>query len=231
MRSYIRELLKGLLAHERPHWQAINESARPLRILNLNTVPKPCEHDGSGFAETGWDIYELRAAGRARIVPRQTGLVVVGRVARGRLKKGVEQNPAHDSPPSRRVDAKCLVIDCIFSQPRAKVESTLHPSSAESNVCYQIPMPYASKKITLIYGLFSRFGWDVGGGRRSDSEGGGTRPEEIAEYPSQAHNGSDGLTKRTRADGLSARAGCLGRERVPVITRKRTGFTSNDCWR
>ena len=97
MRSYSRELLKGLLAHERPHWQAINESARPsfamLEIRLGNTIPKPCVHDGGGLAESGRDIDELRAAGRARIVPRQTGLVVVGRVACSGLK---EVGESHD---------------------------------------------------------------------------------------------------------------------------------------
>src|ERR1700722_20233690 len=87
------------LLHERPHCQPINESARPIRISKLNTIPKPCEHDGGGFAQTGWDVAELRAAGRARIVRRQTGLIVVGRIARGGLKKYVEQRSAHFSPP------------------------------------------------------------------------------------------------------------------------------------
>jgi hypothetical protein len=49
----------GLL-YERPHWQAINETARPsfaMRSIRLdNTIPKPCEHHGGGFAETGWDV-------------------------------------------------------------------------------------------------------------------------------------------------------------------------------
>src|SRR6266568_1828737 len=93
------------LLHERPHWQTIDETARPLRILKSNTVPKPREHDGGGFAETGRNIDELRMASRARIVPCQTGLVVIGRVARGGLKKGVERKSAHDSPPSRHTDA------------------------------------------------------------------------------------------------------------------------------
>ena len=34
------------------------------------------------------------------------------------------------------------------------------------------------------------FGWDVGEGRRRDSEGGQPGPEEVAERPSQSPNGS-----------------------------------------
>ena len=98
-----------------PSWHAINEPMRPLRISKLNTIPKPCEHDGGGFAKTGWDVDELGTAGRARIVPRQTGLIGVGRVARGGLKEGVEWKPAHGSPPFRGVDARCLVMDCLSS--------------------------------------------------------------------------------------------------------------------
>ena len=40
--------------------QAINEAARPLRILKLNTIPNPCEHDGGGFGKTSGDVDELR---------------------------------------------------------------------------------------------------------------------------------------------------------------------------
>ena len=101
----------GLL-HQRPHWQAINESARPLRILKLNTIPKPCERDGGGFAETGWDVDESGIAFRATGQPfgfgtaiafttRNATLVVVGRrFFRGGLKKAVELRRDHNSPPS-----------------------------------------------------------------------------------------------------------------------------------
>ena len=40
----------GLL-HQRPHWQAINEAARPVRILKLDTIPQPGKHDGGSFAK------------------------------------------------------------------------------------------------------------------------------------------------------------------------------------
>jgi hypothetical protein len=53
----------------------------------MNTVPKPCEYNGGGFAETRWNVDELRIAGRARIAPRQTRLVVIGRMARSRAEK------------------------------------------------------------------------------------------------------------------------------------------------
>jgi hypothetical protein len=52
-------LVLGLF-HERSHRQAINEAARPLRIMNLDAIPKPCEHDGGCFAEAGWNVDELR---------------------------------------------------------------------------------------------------------------------------------------------------------------------------
>jgi hypothetical protein len=49
---------------------------RPLRILKVNTIPKPCEHDGGCFAKTGWDVYELRTADCARIAASKPSLVV-----------------------------------------------------------------------------------------------------------------------------------------------------------
>ena len=78
--------------------QAINEPTRPLRILKLNTVPKPCEYNGGGFAKAGWNVDELRMAGRAnakgfRFVRISVGAagqstwVVIGLVARGGLEK------------------------------------------------------------------------------------------------------------------------------------------------
>jgi hypothetical protein len=113
------------LFHQRPHWQTINETARPVWILKWNTIPKPSEHDGGGFAKTGWNVDESRIAFRAAGQPfgfetviafatRKATLVVVGRrFFRGGLKKAVELKSAHGSPPSRRVDARCLVIDCL----------------------------------------------------------------------------------------------------------------------
>jgi hypothetical protein len=111
------------LFHQRPHWQTINETARPLRILKLNTIPKPSEHDGGGFAKTGWNVDEPRIAFRVAGQPfgfgtviafatRKATLVVVGRqFFRGGLKKAVESRRDHSSPPFRHVDARCLVID------------------------------------------------------------------------------------------------------------------------
>ncbi len=57
------------LFHQRSHWQAINQAARPLRIIELNTIPKPGEDDCGGLAEAGWDVDELRAAAGAAPKP------------------------------------------------------------------------------------------------------------------------------------------------------------------
>jgi hypothetical protein len=66
----------------------------------MNTIPKPSKNDSGGFAETGWDVDELRPAVLAGIVLRQTGLIVVGHIARGGLKKGIERKLDHGWPPS-----------------------------------------------------------------------------------------------------------------------------------
>lgn len=75
-------------------------------------VPKPCEHDDGGFAETGWDVDELGTAFRATGQPfgfgtaipftiRNAMLVVVGRrFFRGGLEKAVELRRDRNSPPS-----------------------------------------------------------------------------------------------------------------------------------
>lgn len=55
--------------------------------MDRNTIPKPCEHDSGCFAQAGRDVDELRMAIRARIAPRQTGLVIVWLIARGGLEK------------------------------------------------------------------------------------------------------------------------------------------------
>ena len=65
----------------------------------MSTIPKPCEHDGGGFAKTGWDVDESRIAFRATGEPSsfgtaiafttcQAALIVVGSVVRGPVKKG-----------------------------------------------------------------------------------------------------------------------------------------------
>src|SRR5439155_24346739 len=59
----------------------------------------------------------------------------------------------------------------------------------------------------------SRFGWDVGDGRRSDSEGGEQRgPQEIAERPSQAPNGKRQATASpsSRNEHARSRASSMG---------------------
>ena len=58
------------------------------------------QNDPVLFKEAGKDVDALRIAGRARIVPCQTRLIYIGRVARSRSKKGVESKPVHGSPPS-----------------------------------------------------------------------------------------------------------------------------------
>ena len=58
--------------------------------MKLNTIPKPCEHVGGGFAGTGWNVNELRIAFCAADRPfgfgtaialttRKAALVVAGR--------------------------------------------------------------------------------------------------------------------------------------------------------
>jgi hypothetical protein len=111
------------LFHERSHRQAINEAARPLGILEVSAIPKPRERDSGSLAEASRYVNELRMAIRTAGQPfvfgtvisfttRKATLVVVGcRLAGGGLKKVVESKPVHNSPPSRHVDARCLVID------------------------------------------------------------------------------------------------------------------------
>src|SRR5437762_12397243 len=53
--------------------------------------------------------------------------------------------------------------------------------------------PCASRLRTQTFCEFMRFGWDVGDGRRRDSEGGKLGPEEVAERPRQDANGSGAL--------------------------------------
>jgi hypothetical protein len=92
----------------------------------LNTIPKPGENDGGGFSKTSRDVDESRTAFRAAgqpfgfgtviaVTAREARLVIVWRrFARGGLKKSVGRKSAHDLPPSRNADAKCLVMDCLF---------------------------------------------------------------------------------------------------------------------
>jgi hypothetical protein len=69
------------------HLQAVNKTTWPRWILKLNTIPNPRERDGGGFAKTSRNVDESRIAGRARIALWQTGLVVIGRMARSRTEK------------------------------------------------------------------------------------------------------------------------------------------------
>jgi hypothetical protein len=99
-------LYPGLL-HQSTHRQAINEAARPFLRLEMYSVPQPCEHDGGSFAQAGGDIDELRLASCANylssvglVAASKATLIVVGRVARGGLKKSGEWESAHGSPLS-----------------------------------------------------------------------------------------------------------------------------------
>ena len=60
----------------------------------------------------------------------------------------------------------------------------------------------------------SSFGWDVGDGRRSDSEGGAQGPEEVAERPSQnpteARRNCVHLKAGTSTRGVERAAGASG---------------------
>jgi hypothetical protein len=71
------------------------------------------KNDSALPTKEGKDDDELmRIAGGVKFSPHQTGLVVIGRwFAGGGLKKVAELWQTHGSPPSRRVDARCLVID------------------------------------------------------------------------------------------------------------------------
>ena len=114
--SYNREGAKDLLLSECSHRPAIDEAAWPLRILKLNTIPKPCEHEGGGFAETGWDVGELRAAGCARIATGKPSLVVEWfMAARCAIEKPVEARRVHNSPPSTISFSRCLLLNCMKS--------------------------------------------------------------------------------------------------------------------
>jgi hypothetical protein len=44
--------------------------------FKLNTIPKPRERDGGGFAKTSWDVDELRIAFRAADQPFGFGTVI-----------------------------------------------------------------------------------------------------------------------------------------------------------
>lgn len=52
------------LLNECAHWQAINETTRPISALFFNAVPEPCEDDGDGFATAGGDVDQARFAFR-----------------------------------------------------------------------------------------------------------------------------------------------------------------------
>jgi len=74
---------------------------------------------------------------------------------------------------------------------------------------------------------WDRFGWDVGEGRRSDSAGGQPEPEEVAERPSQAPNGSaarlrDSISHDERAWREAKRAGAKSAQ-APSPTVRRVG--------
>jgi hypothetical protein len=79
------------LFDECPHWQAINETARPIGVLGANTIPKPCQNGGGCFAKTSWNVDELRMTDRTSVTSRQAGLVAIGRTTtRSGSKKGIE---------------------------------------------------------------------------------------------------------------------------------------------
>jgi len=95
--------------------QAINEAARPLRILELNTIPNPCEHDGGGFAKTSGDVDELRTDRCARIATSKPSLVVEWLMAGCAIEKPVEARQVHRSPPSIISFSRCLTLNCMRS--------------------------------------------------------------------------------------------------------------------
>src|ERR1035437_1694447 len=93
-----------------PHRQAINETAWPLWILKLNTIPKPCQNDSGRFAKASRDVDELGMAIRARIAASKPSLVVERLMACGGVEERVVLKPAHDLPPSLEISAICLVM-------------------------------------------------------------------------------------------------------------------------
>jgi hypothetical protein len=62
----------------------------------------------------------------------------------------------------------------------------------------------------MFYVVNPRFGWDVGEGSRSDSAGGQPGPEEVAERPSQAPNGSAAFLRKFSSRDERARSGTEG---------------------
>ena len=99
------------------------------------------------FIEEGKNVDELRITGYARIALCQTGLIVIGRVTRDGSKKYAESKSAHGSPPSRRVDARCLIIDSLcYSASRQDRIRTVFPQRGFLCV-YQIQPSTASMKI------------------------------------------------------------------------------------
>jgi hypothetical protein len=103
--------------------QAINEAARPLRILKLNTIPNPCEHDGGGFGKTSGDVDELRTAGCARIATSKPSLVVEWFMAGCAIEKLVEARQVHRSPPSIISFSRCLTLNRMRS-PQSRQRGT-----------------------------------------------------------------------------------------------------------
>ncbi len=69
----------GLL-HERPHRQAIDETAWPILTFQNHPIPQPREDDGGSFAEAGRNLDQPGLAGR---LFRQAALVIVGLIAAG----------------------------------------------------------------------------------------------------------------------------------------------------
>src|ERR1039458_4724755 len=103
--------------------QAINEAARPLRILKLNTIPNPCEHGGGGFAKTSGDVDELRTDRCARIATSKPSLVVEWFMAGCAIEKLVEARQVHRLPPSIISFSRCLTLNCMRS-PQSRQRGT-----------------------------------------------------------------------------------------------------------
>ena len=111
------------LFHQGPHRQAKSEAARPLRILKLNTIPKPCEHDGGCFAEAGWNVDELRTTISPIVATSKPSLVVEWFMARGAIKRAIEKTVearrVHRSLPSPTSLSRCPILNCMkFPQSR-----------------------------------------------------------------------------------------------------------------
>jgi hypothetical protein len=104
------------LFHKCTHWQAVHEPTRPLQILDLNPIPEPSQNDSGSFAETGWDVDELRLASCVGVPASKPSLVVEWFMAAScAIEKSVEAWRVHNSPPSTSPVSRFPILNCMRS--------------------------------------------------------------------------------------------------------------------